>query len=404
MPIAPLEPGQDNIDQRKVTGNPKDGYRLQWSVRLYDGRTLKRSITLKGKTKGQVRARAREKTAELLRTSGTKGTWSPASMMGEYIRQASIPYVQSANLRESTKRAYVQKLELMADRLEAYPIADGCRPDTLQEKLNEVAAEHGTATAKQCRKVINKWVIQRLVINNVIDHNPLYGINIDINVEHVAKAKPTGGVALTDGEYRRALDWMLALDPNDPEKTKPKRGRYTQEDLARKRLAVIDMTLLQATTGLRIGECRQLEGRDVSTHDNETWVTVRPEASKTHRGREVPIIDHRVADRINARHQKLTGASDRLFPSQVEENTEWDKSNAQKAITGFLREVSEKCGIPALANHSSHIWRATLSTQAMQRGVPAEIRAAYFGHSAEVNRDYYTDTTDVSGVLNALRQ
>ncbi len=32
----------------------------------------------------------------------------------------------------------------------------------------------------------------------------------------------------------------------------------------------------------------------------------------------------------------------------------------------------------------------------MQKGVPDLIRSAYFGHSPEVNRSYYTDTTNVS--------
>ncbi len=45
---------------------------------------------------------------------------------------------------------------------------------------------------------------------------------------------------------------------------------------------------------------------------------------------------------------------------------------------------------------STHVWRATLNTEWMQKGVPDLIRSAYFGHSPEVNRSYYTDTTNVS--------
>lgn len=400
MPVTQLEPGQDNIDQRRVTGDPKNGYRIQWSVRLYDGRTVKKSITLKNATKGEVKRRARQKTEELLQTSGDKGRWSQASKMSDYIRKSSIKAVMDASLRGRTKDTYAQKLGLLADRLEGYTIHDGSRISTLQQALNDIATEHGTATARQCRKVANKWVMQRLVFDGVLGHNPMAGVTIDITVENVGKKKPSGGVALTEGEYTRALKWMLGLDPEIP---KPRRGRYTQEQVTAKRAAVIDMTLLQATTGLRIGECRSLMPSDIKERDGETWVTVRKEVSKTHRGREVPILDARVAGRIK-RLRKAQKASEWLFPSPIAKSTRWDKSNLQKAVTGFLREVGEACDIPALSDHSSHIWRATLSTLAMKKGMPAEIRAAYFGHTAEVNRNYYTDTTDITPFIDAMRR
>lgn len=55
-----------------------------------------------------------------------------------------------------------------------------------------------------------------------------------------------------------------------------------------------------------------------------------------------------------------------------------------------------------LRDHGSHVWRTTLSTIAMKRGVPDEIRAAAFGHSADVNRNYYTDVTDISEYTRAM--
>ena len=54
------------------------------------------------------------------------------------------------------------------------------------------------------------------------------------------------------------------------------------------------------------------------------------------------------------------------------------------------------CGL-ALA--ASNIAR----TERMQKGVPDLIRSAYFGHSPEVNRSYYTDTTNVSVLVDMLR-
>ena len=80
----------------------------------------------------------------------------------------------------------------------------------------------------------------------------------------------------------------------------------------------------------------------------------------------------------------------------------WDQSNAQKAVKKLLGEVGRECSIPLLAEVSSHVWRATLNTRAMNAGVPAEVRAAYFGHDAEINRTAYTDVRDTSGLVEAL--
>lgn len=42
-------------------------------------------------------------------------------------------------------------------------------------------------------------------------------------------------------------------------------------------------------------------------------------------------------------------------------------------------------------------------TEWLNRGVPEIQRAAYFGHSPEVNRSYYTDLTDISPLAEMLR-
>ena len=215
---------------------------------------------IEGMSKGEVKARARRTAAEALRTSGTTGAWRGTSPISDYIRQECEPAVVSSSLRESSKRRYLLDLNLLADALSGYSIAGGCRPKTIKDALNRIAAGHGTATARQVRKVAGKWVVQRLVLEEVINYNPLRDATIGIDVEYKASTKAAGGVALTEDEYVRVLDYLLACDPADPERTRPRRGHWTQADREAKRRGVIGICLLQATTGLRINEARMWLG------------------------------------------------------------------------------------------------------------------------------------------------
>lgn len=164
------------------------------------------------------------------------------------------------------------------------------------------------------------------------------------------------------------------------------------------------MALLQASTGLRIGECRNLTPHDITKDEQGTvFIHVAPETSKTRRGRNIQVLDDRAAKRIfeRARTQRDEGMQ-WLFPSPTSK-TQWDKSNCQKAMTAFVHEIGTECGIPDLLTHGSHIWRTTISTLLADKGVGAEVRAAYLGHDIPVNREFYTAAIDTSIVYEKLR-
>ena len=80
MPRLQIAPGTNTIDSvTPVRHNGK--FRIQWKMRLPDGRLLSRDTT--GSTKGEARARAHAKAAELLAQGGTGGTWKPSSLATE---------------------------------------------------------------------------------------------------------------------------------------------------------------------------------------------------------------------------------------------------------------------------------------------------------------------------------
>ena len=404
MPRASLEPRQDNIQSRAVVAMDGGGYRLQWDIRLWDGRVLHRTTKGKDLNKGQVRARARETAQQLLASYGVKAEWKSTDLMGDYIESVSIPAVeQDSSLRPNSKNTYPRLLGYLAAGFKGLVVANAIRPRTVESVLNDIAVKHGTATAKHCKKVLNKWVMKKLVHDEVITHNPLTDTDITITPQ-VRKAGPiVANRGLTRDEYDRAFEYVLSAKPYDPKYTTPKRGHYTHEELAAKRSLILDVTLLQMATGLRISEVRELTPADVSIDGNKVTLTITPEGSKTHKGRRISILKPEVSKRFIIRFNKLPKKAAYVFHTPLNPKTIWDKSNSDKAVNRFLHnEVAIECGIDALKTQGSHTWRKTLNTFAKEKGIPQELRSAYFGHSAEVNERYYTDSVDLSGFITGI--
>lgn len=249
---------------------------------------------------------------------------------------------------------------------------------------------------------MSKYVLEPLVRDEVITHNPLRSFKPRLP-EHRGTSKAVGGQALAPDERERVIGYLLSIDPNDVEP--PKRGRYTVKDRRSLRRSVVEITLLQAATGLRISEARLLTRGNMGEEGGVLSVTVTAEVSKTHRGRTIPVTDERVADRMRRRMEEAgDDAEALLFPAPAASGSVWDLNNAEHAIKKLYRELADELDIPLLREVSTHVWRATLNTEWMQRGIPEVIRSAYFGHSPEVNRNYYTDTTNVSVLVGMLRQ
>ena len=255
---------------------------MKWSIRLPDGLTLRRDT--RGKmTKGELRAKARRQAEDLKATFGQQNKWRSSDLLGNYIKSEAMSAVrESPRIRDTTRERYILCLSIILDALGGYPIADALRAGTFGNALTSIAHQHGTATARQVRKVVNKWVIQPLILSGVLASNPIAGLSFDLP-EHKASNKPDGGKGLTECEWMRAIDWLLSDDWRSIlDESAPIRGKYSRRQLSNVRRSIIEMTALQAATGLRIGEARSLTWNEVG-QDCFT-VEVTNDASKTHRG------------------------------------------------------------------------------------------------------------------------
>lgn len=380
-----LDPGNHSID--RVTPRQRDDgvWVLDWAVRLHDGKLLtKRS---QGSTKGAVRSRAKAKASDLLATGNS--TWSRTSPVTDYITKVSTPAVDAAAIRESSRARYHLVLGHLSDRMKGYSIGDAMRFRTLERAITDIAATNGAQTAKQARTVLSKYIIQQLIRDEVIDHNPISGMSIDLGT-HKASTKPAGGRALTRDEYTKVVQWLLDLDP----------AEGSARRSVTKRRNTRDLTLIQAVTGLRIGEVRTLEWAEVTVDDNgQMTVTVTADKSKTHKARTVPVLDDRVAEVILTRRNNIGGY---VVGAPTDPAKMWDKMNCQRAVAALYKEIAEATGVTLLATSRSHVWRATLNS--LMLDLPEVVRSAYFGHDAEVNRASYTDVTDTSAMVTAARK
>lgn len=416
MPRPRIQPGENTIATSAVVPatrkNPKTGERepkpgyltMQWRICLWNGRVEKHITEMKTTRTTDVRHRA-QKTAETLLDGTGTGPWAPDSDFVTYVKTQSIAAIESNQfpkpLRPNTQERYIHVLRLLAAQMKGLTIADAVRPRTLNDALAAIAAENGTATARQCAKVTSKYVMRRLVTDEVITHNPLRDMELELP-EHVAKPKPKGGRALTPEQRAAVKDYLLAYEPK--RMPQPKRGRYSAEQRTAIRERAVDVTLVQAETGLRINEVCSLTRADVDANANPLTVTVTAGVSKTHRGRTVPVMDDRVADRIRERLAAVAQEPTALvFGSPAFPDRVWDASNRQKATKALYREMADVLDIPLLREVSTHVWRATLNTEWMQRGIPDALRAAFFGHSEDMNRSSYTDTSSTTQLVQMLR-
>lgn len=115
-------------------------------------------------------------------------------------------------------------------------------------------------------------------------------------------------------------------------------------------------------------------------------------------------MDERVADRIRERLAEVPQEPTALvFGSSAFPDRVWDVSNRQKTAKALYREIADALDAPLLRGGvSTHVWRATLNTEWMQRGIPDALRAAFIGHSEDMNRSSYTDTSSAARLVQML--
>lgn len=391
-----LEPGTHSIDRCNPSWNEsRSAWVLRWRICLHNG-DVKPKRT-QGRTKQIVLRKARAEAEAMLATNAAS-TYNSRSKTVTFLDDVVSEMIEQADVKPRTKDQYRGSLKKIRRKANGMNLGTFSLPATMKKMINEVADEHGHEAARQVRSTLSAYVIQGLIDHGIVQQNLLRGQKIASTKKRKRREElPTP----TREEWRRVIDYIMQSDMDGvfPGKTSGAAHKATARARHRR---VAELTLLLATTGLRVNEARSLKWSDVSEVDDDgyTWVTVRPEVSKTGRGRTVAVLDQAVAESIQER-RRVDDAPVIGAPADID--AEWERAAVIKAVREYYPQIAELADCPALKTQRAHVWRRTLNT--MTAGVlPVDTRAAWFGHTEQENEQSYTTYTQVKAAADVLSQ
>ncbi|MFZ2291197.1 tyrosine-type recombinase/integrase [Corynebacterium casei] len=389
-----LTPGEHSIDRT----NPRPhngGYVLDWSIRLNDGKLVRKRT--QGATKSAVRARAKETAKNLLQAGGQH--WTLNKPMNDYLTTETAQRIQdSTRLKDLSKRRYTAALELLKTHLKGYNISDAMTFDVMEKTLKAIAKE-APGSVSTARTVLSSYTADQLVRAGVITANPIRGVNLDIAPP---KPKKPGRQTLTKPEWGAVIKHLLTRDTTTLlTPTKHKNIRQSTRNIHAR---AVRLTLLQSITGLRISEANKLQWKHIINTDDGMLINASAEIVKGRKGKEkgryIPILREDVADYLE---QHRGAPEEYVVGSPVTTARPWDATNADDKVPALYSQVAEATGVEILKDLRSHSWRATLHGVFSDTIDPAT-RAAIFGHTQAVAEEYYTDRNNIESLMRQVKQ
>jgi len=389
-----LQPGEHSIDR----ANPRphnSGYVLDWSIRLHDGKLVRKRT--QGATKSAVRARAKATATNLLQAGSQH--WTLNKPINDYLTTETAQRIkESEKLKDLSKRRYTAALELLKPHLKGYNIADAMTFDVMEKTLKAIAND-APGSVSTARTVLSSYTADQLVRAGVISANPIRGVNLDIASP---KPKKTGRRTLTKPEWDTVIKHLLTRDTTPLlTPTKHKNIRQSTKNIHAR---AVRLTLLQSITGLRISEANRLQWKHIIDGDDGMLINASAEIVKGRKGKEkgpyIPILREDVADYLE---QHRGAPEEYVVGSPVTTAKPWDSTNADDKVPELYKQIADETGVKILANLRSHSWRATLHGVYADTIDPAT-RAAIFGHTQAVAEEYYTDRNNIESLMRQVKQ
>lgn len=389
-----IQPGEHSIDRN----NPRPhngGYVLDWSIRLNDGKLVRKRT--QGATKSAVRARAKETAKNLLKAGNQH--WTLNKPINDYLATETAQRIQeSTRLKDLSKRRYTAALELLKPHLKGYNISDAMTFDVMEKTLKAIAKD-APGSVSTARTVLSSYTADQLVRAGVITANPIRGVNLDIAAP---KPKKSDRRTLTKPEWDAVVKHLLTRDTTTLlTPTKHKNIRQSTRNI---HAHTVRLTLLQAVSGLRIAEANQLQWKHIIDGDDGMLIDASADIVKGRKGKEkgrfIPILRADVAEYLRTHRE-----DDEHFivGSPTTTARPWDATNADDKVPELYRQIAEATGVKILQDLRSHSWRATL------HGVYADVmdpatRAAIFGHTEQVAEEYYNDRQNIESLMRQVKR
>ena len=393
-----LEPFETSIDTSSVK-SLRGGMKMEtWRINL-GGIVSKHQTT--GKSAREVRAKAYEQAEELKRQY--LGTWrdsDPNKKMRDYLLGRGMEEVANAgtekSIRERTVYINQRYLKKFAELVGDMTIKQCSQPQMVEILLNKYADLHGHDSAVHCKAVLSKYVYSRLVFHGVVERDPTVG---KMRLNQVKKSRSTldHGIALGEDTRQRVIAWLVSYDVSRIQAW----GKYSALERQRGQQSLVDITLMQCCTGMRVGEVVHLMTSDVDVSGDAVIVTVRPEVSKTRKGRAIPVFDEQCKDMLQRRTNGVK-TNVPVFPVGTDATKTWSDGDLSKRMRKLYDQMADDLGVEELKHVASHVWRATLTTTLKSKGLSPAVIAAYLGHSQDVSERFYTDGIDLAALAEQL--
>lgn len=394
MARVKLQPGESTIKQVKATTFRK-GKAIRWRGRDYTGHVHDKRT--QGRDAGECRARALRQWEKILAESAaitSSSSWTLDDSITEFIDEVVIPAVEGADTKPRTQARYLEVLGLYRHYTDGRSMRSLTTAAAIKAVIKTIANKHGAESARQARSVVSAYVIQQQIEYGLLDKNPIHGVSMPFT-----RTKKEHTPIPTVEEWKTLLRFILHEEDANapmPGQDSPQAKKLS----ARARHArVMELTVLQMATGLRISEALTLTWENVEI-DNEgtAWVTVTAELAKTGKARKVPVL----VPEVSAALAKAHAGTGLVIPAPTDTSKAWERGGATKAVRHYYTGLADTQGFEFLRENRSHVWRKVLTT-AMAGILPPHLISAYFGHTPEVSGASYTDSVSVKPVIETSK-
>ena len=226
-----------------------------------------------------------------------------------------------------------------------------------------MADAHGTGSAKMVRSVL-AGILGQAVDDGVLPANAIRSVKAVRAMDGKSRQRRGAGeVRDTERAFTRAeRDAVLAYADAQAEAAQWERSR-------RKAQAAADLMHFLAGTGVRISEARCLRWEQVDLEAGRAYIA----GTKTSGSRRTLPLPAWLVERLAERGER-EGTEGYVFAAPNGEGTEWDRSNAQRALSSLFRGAGYGWATP-------HAFRRTVATTLHEAGVPLVRIADQLGHA-----------------------
>jgi integrase len=407
-----LAPGEHTA--ARATARPqKDGsLRVQFSYRLRDGSATKQS-SVTGRTVGETRRRAKQKAEALIRSGG--GDWRLDSRLEGYVDDVVRPLLEEAKVKPLSMETYEKALRMLlgdcpsckdlgrshGQGLRRHTIGSIDDANAVKRMFVELINLHGFHSARSCRTVWNKYVATPLVRSGLMVNHAAITLELKELFDRKMPVRQRGGVALSQKDYDRIIDWLITVDPVSLLNVHSKSNKVWKPELQilTKRNA-LDITLLQMATGLRQSEARQTHWSMVTVDPAGVMTILLPaHVSKDKKERPLAVLNERVCQHLLERRERL-GDQGYVVGSPMDPTKVWYRTSCVARTREVYQRIAQDLGVEEFEVERSHVWRTTLRSLYSGK-VPEHTLNIQFGHSTDVATKHYTDRFDLDSLIGA---